>query len=65
MQNTKKALFITGLKLWEIEVAGYACRRQTIRYSLPWFKPQPSYQEEIPENYDKEKEKAAAGNYIY
>lgn len=60
----KKALFITGLKLWEIEVAGYAHRRRPIRYKLPWFKPEPSYQEEIPENYDEEKEKAAAGNYI-
>ncbi|XP_003493639.1 39S ribosomal protein L21, mitochondrial [Bombus impatiens] len=52
--------YYPGLKLWEIEVAGYAYRRQTIKYRLPWFKPQPSYQEEIPENYDKEKEKAAA-----
>ncbi|XP_043508056.1 39S ribosomal protein L21, mitochondrial isoform X2 [Frieseomelitta varia] len=49
-----------GLKLQQIEVAGYATRKQPIRYKLPWFKPEPSYQEEIPEEYEEKKEKAAA-----
>ncbi|KAK1125784.1 hypothetical protein K0M31_005328 [Melipona bicolor] len=57
--STNKQYYL-GLKLRQIEVAGYASHRQPIRYKLPWFKPKPSYQEEIPEEYEEKKEKAAA-----
>ncbi|OAD59225.1 39S ribosomal protein L21, mitochondrial, partial [Eufriesea mexicana] len=47
-------------KLWEVRTAGY--RRQ---YKLPWFKPPPSYQEEVPEhNEEKEKESIDVINEI-
>lgn len=46
--------YYPALKLWEVQVAGHRTR-----YRLPWFKEQPSYQEEVPEP-NEEKEKAAA-----
>ncbi|XP_031825800.1 mitochondrial ribosomal protein L21 [Nomia melanderi] len=46
--------YYPGLKLWNMEVAGYRPR-----YKLPWFRESPSYQEKVIE-CDKEKEKAAS-----